>query len=77
LQSQAAELRDQGVHVALLVVDAIIESEKTKHWLEDAPPEKSASMEDVARAIAYLHEQSPRAWTHELQLTPALERWVP
>jgi NAD(P)-dependent dehydrogenase (short-subunit alcohol dehydrogenase family) len=77
VQSQAAELRDQGVHVALLVVDAIIESEKTKQWLEDEPPEKSASMEDVARAIAYLHEQSPRAWTHELQLTPALERWVP
>jgi hypothetical protein len=65
------------VHVALLIVDAIIESEKTKGWLEDAPPEKSASMEEVARAIKYLYEQSPRAWTHELQLTPALERWVP
>jgi NAD(P)-dependent dehydrogenase (short-subunit alcohol dehydrogenase family) len=77
VQSQAAELRDQGVHVALLIVDAIIESEKTKALLEDEPPERSASMEDVARAIKYLHEQSPRAWTHELQLTPALERWVP
>ncbi len=77
VQSQAGELRDQGVHVALLIVDAIIESEKTKHWLEDEPPERSASMEDVAQAIRYLHEQSPRAWTHELQLTPALERWVP
>ena len=77
VQSQAAELREEGVHVALLIVDAIIDSEKTKHMLEDAPPEKSASMEDVARAIKYLHEQSPRAWTHELQLTPALERWVP
>jgi NAD(P)-dependent dehydrogenase (short-subunit alcohol dehydrogenase family) len=77
VQSQAAELREQGVHVALLIVDAIIESEKTKHWLEDEPPERSASMEDVARAIAYLHAQTPRAWTHELQLTPALERWVP
>src|SRR5919198_3096420 len=77
VQSQAGELRDQGVHVALLVVDAIIESEKTKHWLEDEPPERSASMEDVVRAIEYLQEQSPRAWTHELQVTPALERWVP
>jgi NADP-dependent 3-hydroxy acid dehydrogenase YdfG len=77
VQSEAAELRDQGVHVALLIVDAVIESEKTQHWLEDEPPEKSASMEDIARAIEYLHEQSPRVWTHELQLTPALERWVP
>src|SRR5919197_1634828 len=77
VQSQAAELRGKGVHIALLIVDAIIESEKTKAWLEDEPPEKSASMEDVAHAIKYLYEQSPRAWTHELQLTPALERWVP
>ena len=77
VQSQAAELRGHGVHVALLIVDAVIESEKTKAWLEDEPPERSASMEDVAYAIRYLHEQSPRAWTHELQLTPALERWVP
>src|SRR3982751_6612579 len=77
VQSQTAELREQGVHAALLIVDAIIESEKTKHWLEDEPPERSASMEDVVQAIKYLHEQTPRAWTHELQLTPALERWVP
>jgi NAD(P)-dependent dehydrogenase (short-subunit alcohol dehydrogenase family) len=77
VQSQAGELREQGVHVALLIVDAVIESEKTRQWLEDEPPERSASMEEVARAIKYLHQQTARAWTHELQLTPALERWVP
>ena len=77
VQSQAGELREEGVHVALLIVDAVIESEKTAHWLEDEPPERSASMEEVAKAIKYLYDQSPRAWTHELQLTPALERWVP
>jgi NAD(P)-dependent dehydrogenase (short-subunit alcohol dehydrogenase family) len=77
VQSQAAELREQGVHVALLIVDAMIESEKTKDWLKGEPPERSASMEDVTAAIKYLYEQSPRSWTHELQLTPALERWVP
>jgi NAD(P)-dependent dehydrogenase (short-subunit alcohol dehydrogenase family) len=77
VQAQAAELRERNVHAALLVVDALIESDKTAKWLEDEPPEKSASMEDVAEAIKYLHRQSPRGWTHELQLTPSLERWVP
>ena len=77
VQAQASELRDQGVHAALLIVDAVIESEKTAGWLEDAAPEKSASMEEVAKAVKYLYGQSPRAWTHELQLTPSLERWVP
>jgi NAD(P)-dependent dehydrogenase (short-subunit alcohol dehydrogenase family) len=77
LQSQAAELRGHNVHAALLIVDAVIESDKTAKWLEDEPPEKSASMEEVAAAVKYLHSQAPRGWTHELQLTPALERWIP
>ena len=77
VQAQAAELRELNVHAALLIVDAVIESDKTAEWLEDEPPEKSASMEEVAEAIKYLHGQSPRGWTHELQLTPSLERWVP
>jgi hypothetical protein len=70
-------LRERNVHVALLIVDAVIESEKTADWMQGQSPERLASMEEVARAIAYLHSQSPRAWTHELQLTPALETWVP
>ena len=77
VQAQAAELREHNVHVALLIVDAVIESEKTAKWLEEEPPEKSASMQEVADAVKYLHSQSPRGWTHELQLTPSLERWVP
>ena len=60
IQAQAAELRERNVHAALLIVDAVIESEKTAAWLEDEPPEKSASMEDVAKAVRYLYEQSPR-----------------
>jgi NAD(P)-dependent dehydrogenase (short-subunit alcohol dehydrogenase family) len=77
VQAQAAELREHNVHAALLIVDAVIESDKTAKWLEDEPPEKSASMEEVAEAVKYLHRQSARGWSHELQLTPSLERWVP
>ena len=77
VQAQAAELREHNVHAALLIVDAVIESDKTAKWLEEEPPEKSASMQEVAAAVEYLHSQSPRGWTHELQLTPSLERWVP
>jgi NAD(P)-dependent dehydrogenase (short-subunit alcohol dehydrogenase family) len=77
LQSQAAELRPLNAHAALLIVDAVIESEKTRQLLDGEPPGKSATMEDVAAAIKYLHGQNPRGWTHELQLTPSLERWIP
>lgn len=76
-QSAAQELRERGVHVALLIVDATIESAKTAGYLAGKPPEASASEGDVVRAIRYLVEQSPRGWTHELQITPAGDRWVP
>ena len=77
VQAAASELREHGVHAALLIVDATIESEKTGGYLEGKPKEQSAGEEDVAAAVAYLAAQSPRAWTHELQLTPSGDRWVP
>jgi len=67
VQSAASELREHGVHVALLIVDATIESEKTAGRLAGKPDELSTTEDDVASAIDYLACQSPRGWTHELQ----------
>ena len=76
-QAVAQEVREQGVHAALLVVDAVIESEKTAAMLEGKLATHSTSGEDVAEAVAFLAGQSPRGWTHELTITPAGDRWVP
>jgi NAD(P)-dependent dehydrogenase (short-subunit alcohol dehydrogenase family) len=75
--SAAQELRPEGVHAALLVVDAIIESDKTAALLEGKPPEASTTHEDVVAAVEYLVNQSPRGWSHELTLTPRGDRWLP
>jgi NAD(P)-dependent dehydrogenase (short-subunit alcohol dehydrogenase family) len=75
--SAALELRDQGVHVALLIVDATIESPKTAGFIAGKAPEETADMADIARAVEYLANQSPRAWTHELVVTPRGDRWLP
>jgi NADP-dependent 3-hydroxy acid dehydrogenase YdfG len=77
VQAAAQELRTQNIHVALLAVDATIESPKTEAFTRDTPKEALADMGEVARAVSYLVEQGPRALTHELQVTPAGERWVP
>jgi NAD(P)-dependent dehydrogenase (short-subunit alcohol dehydrogenase family) len=73
----ALELREHGIHVVLLIVDATIESPKTAAYTRDAPADSLADMEEIARAVRFLAEQSPRGFTHELQITPAGERWVP
>jgi NADP-dependent 3-hydroxy acid dehydrogenase YdfG len=75
--SAALELRDEGVHVALLIVDATIESPKTAGFIAGKAPEETADMADIARAVEYLANQSPRAWTHELVVTPRGDRWLP
>jgi NAD(P)-dependent dehydrogenase (short-subunit alcohol dehydrogenase family) len=69
-QAAALELREHGIQVALLIVDAVIDRSGT----EEATTADPASL---AGAVAYLSAQSPRAMTHELQVTPALDRWVP
>jgi len=77
VQGAAQEGREDGIHVALLIVDATIESPKTEAFTRGQPREALADQADVARAVAYLAAQTPRAWSHELQLTPSGDRWVP
>jgi NAD(P)-dependent dehydrogenase (short-subunit alcohol dehydrogenase family) len=74
-QAAALELREQGIHVALLIVDAGIEP------LVGGQPgqelEALADPRELAAAILFLANQGARAATHELQVTPLAERWVP
>jgi NAD(P)-dependent dehydrogenase (short-subunit alcohol dehydrogenase family) len=76
-QAAAQELREQGIHVALLVVDATIDSEKTAEFTKGRDPNELADQVDVAKAALFLADQSPRGMTHELVITPAGDRWVP
>jgi NAD(P)-dependent dehydrogenase (short-subunit alcohol dehydrogenase family) len=73
----AQELRESGVHVALLIVDGIIESPKTAAMSKHLPPEALVRHEDVAHAVHFLATQTPRGMTHEVVLTPAAGRWIP
>jgi NAD(P)-dependent dehydrogenase (short-subunit alcohol dehydrogenase family) len=77
VQAAAQELRGEGIHAALLAVDATIESPKTASFTAGQPREALADMAQVADAVWFLVDQGPRGLTHELVVTPAGERWVP
>jgi NAD(P)-dependent dehydrogenase (short-subunit alcohol dehydrogenase family) len=77
VQAAAQELRGEGIHVALLAVDATIESPKTAAFTSGQPADALADMGQVASAVSFLVTQGARALTHELVVTPALDRWVP
>ena len=73
-QAAALELREQGIHVALLIVDAGIQP------IADAPTDAKANFADpreLAASVLFLADQGARGATHELQVTPLAERWVP
>lgn len=74
-QSLAQELRPAGVHVALLVADGIIRTDRNP--MAGAPRRDAMNPSDVAAAVAYLAAQAPSAWTHELVITPAGDAWLP
>jgi len=70
-QAAAVELRDDGIHAALLVVDATIRRAGTE------PSDALAEPQDVAAAVEYLAGQEPTAWSHELVVTPRGDTFVP
>lgn len=77
VQAAAQELRGEGIHAALLAVDATIESPKTAAFTRDTSPQALGDMAQIAEAVSFLVGQRSRALTHDMVVTPAGERWVP
>jgi len=70
-QSMARELHPQGIHVAHVVIDGGIKSERRQE-----PPGKTASLLDpnsIAASYWHLIHQPHSAWTHEIEVRPWVE----
>jgi NADP-dependent 3-hydroxy acid dehydrogenase YdfG len=75
-QAAALELRARGIHVALLIVDAGIQPVSGPPR-PGVAPETLADASEIADAVRFLASQGTQAATHELQVTPLAETWVP
>ena len=73
-QSMARELGPKGIHVAHVIIDGMIASERTRAY---APPGPDATLDPDAIADTYvaLHDQPRSAWTHEIDLRPWSEKF--
>lgn len=72
-QSLAREYGPKGVHVAHVLLDGLIEEPQSDARF--GPGEGRMSAQAVAKAYVDLWRQEPSAWTHELDLRPAGERF--
>ncbi|KAK5801193.1 hypothetical protein VI817_003405 [Penicillium citrinum] len=73
-QSLAREFGPKGIHVSHAILDGIIDTEKTKGFMEDIPDSK-IDPDWIAESYWFLHTQPRTSFTHELDLRPYSETW--
>lgn len=78
-QAMARELGPQGVHVAHVVVDGVIDTPAVRELFPDfvakLGPQGMLNPEEIAETYWAIHCQPKSAWTHELDLRPHVESW--
>jgi NAD(P)-dependent dehydrogenase (short-subunit alcohol dehydrogenase family) len=74
-QSMARELGPKGVHVAHVVIDGQIHSERYAHLAKERGPDALLEPDAIAAQYLALHRQHRSAWTHELDLRPWSEKF--
>ena len=74
-QSMARELGPRGVHVAHLIIDGQIASDRSGYSEAERGEDHVLKPEAIAEAAWFLHSQQRSAWTQELDLRPYVEKW--
>jgi NAD(P)-dependent dehydrogenase (short-subunit alcohol dehydrogenase family) len=74
-QSLARGLGPEGIHVAYVVIDAVIDMPASRALFPDVPDSFFARPDDIAESVFFLARQPRSAWTFELDLRPFGERW--
>ena len=72
-QSMAREFGPQGIHVAHVVVDGQINTQRAREMSSEREEHTMLSPDAIADTYWKLHTQDPTAWTLELDLRPAVE----
>lgn len=74
-QSMAREYGPQGVHVAHVVIDGQIDTPRLRASDPDRPQHTMLAPDAIAESYWQLHCQDASAWTLEMDLRPAVERF--
>ena len=74
-ESMARHLWPHGIHVALVVIDGIVDLPATRQRMPDQPDAFFVRAEDVAATVSAIVRQPPSAWSFEVEARPFGERW--
>lgn len=74
-QSMARSLGPKGIHVAYVVIDAVIDVPWTRQAFASKPDEFFARPNAIADTVYHVAHQDRSAWTFEVDLRPFGEKW--
>lgn len=74
-QSMARYLGPEKIHVSYIVVDGVIDLERTRKAMPDKSDDDFISPDDLAESVWTLSQQPASAWTFELDVRPFGEKW--
>jgi short-subunit dehydrogenase len=74
-QSLAKELGPQGIHVAHLIIDGMIDNERTRGLNVGTEGDRFMNPTAIANSILQISEQERSAWTFEWDMRPFNEKW--
>jgi NAD(P)-dependent dehydrogenase (short-subunit alcohol dehydrogenase family) len=74
-QSMARELGPKNIHVAHVIIDGQIHSERYAHLESERGPDSLLEPDAIAAQYVALHRQQRSAWTQEIDLRPWSEKF--
>lgn len=73
VQSMARQLQPEGVHVALVIIDGMVDLPRTREMAPAMKDEEFLQPAAIAESVWHVAHQPKSAWTHELDLRPHTE----
>lgn len=74
-QSMARSLWPLGIHVALLIVDGVVDMPRTREAMPDKDDDFFVDPAGLAETAWFVVHQNRRAWSFEVEVRPFNERW--
>ncbi len=74
-QSLARYLGPEKIHVSYVILDAVVNLQRTREQMPSKPDEFFMEPSQIAETVYFLTQQPSQAWTFELDLRPFAEKW--
>jgi NAD(P)-dependent dehydrogenase (short-subunit alcohol dehydrogenase family) len=74
-ESMARHLWPAGIHVAIVILDGVVDLARTRKMMPDKPDAFFVKPEELAEAVLQVTKQKRSVWSFEVEARPFAEAW--